>query len=113
MQREHVLKRPILLTEKATRLREDENKVVFEVDQDANKIEIKDAVEKLFGVEVTNVNTSITRGHMKRMGRGCSLRGAARTSTAIYSRLRNKKKAIVTLKEGHTIQFFEEEKAQG
>ena len=100
MQREHVLKRPILLTEKATRLREDENKVVFEVDEDANKIEIKDAVEKLFNVEVTNVNTSITRGHMKRMGRG-------------YARLRNKKKAVVTLKEGHTIQFFEEEKAQG
>ncbi len=100
MQREHVLKRPILLTEKATRLREDENKVVFEVDHDANKIEIKDAVEKLFNVEVTNVNTSITRGHMKRMGRG-------------YARLRNKKKAIVTLKAGHTIQFFEEEKAQG
>ena len=100
MQREHVLKRPILLTEKATRLREDENKVVFEVDKNANKIEIKDAVEKLFGVEVTNVNTSITRGHMKRMGRG-------------YAQLRNKKKAIVTLKEGHSIQFFEEEKAQG
>ncbi len=100
MQREHVLKRPILLTEKATRLREDENKVVFEVAEDANKIEIKDAVEKLFNVEVTNVNTSITRGHMKRMGRG-------------YARLRNKKKAVVTLKEGHTIQFFEEEKAQG
>ena len=100
MQREHVLKRPILLTEKATRLREDENKVVFEVAEDANKIEIKDAVEKLFNVEVTNVNTSITRGHMKRMGRG-------------YARLRNKKKAIVSLKEGHTIQFFEEEKAQG
>ena len=100
MQREHVLKRPILLTEKATRLREDENKVVFEVAEDANKIEIKDAVEKLFNVEVTNVNTSITRGHMKRMGRG-------------YARLRNKKKAVVTLKEGHTIQFSEEEKAQG
>ena len=62
MQREHVLKRPILLTEKATRLREGENKVVFEVDKDANKIEIKDAVEKLFGVEVLDVNTSITRG---------------------------------------------------
>jgi large subunit ribosomal protein L23 len=100
MQREHVLKRPILLTEKATRLREGENKVVFEVDKDANKIEIKDAVEKLFGVEVTDVNTLITRGHMKRMGRG-------------QAKLRNKKKAVVTLKEGHAIQFFEEEKAQG
>ena len=100
MQREHVLKRPILLTEKATRLREGENKVVFEVDKDANKIEIKDAVEKLFNVEVTDVNTLVTRGHMKRMGRG-------------YARLRNKKKAVVTLKEGNSIQFFDEEKAAG
>jgi large subunit ribosomal protein L23 len=100
MQREHVLKRPILLTEKATRLREGENKVVFEVDKDANKIEIKDAVEKLFNVEVASVNTLVTRGHMKRMGRG-------------YARLRNKKKAVVTLKEGHAIQFFDEEKAAG
>lgn len=100
MQRENVLKRPILLTEKATRLRESENQVVFEVDKDANKIEIKDAVEKLFNVEVTSVNTLVTRGHMKRMGRG-------------HARLRNKKKAVVTLKEGHNIQFFEEEKAAG
>jgi large subunit ribosomal protein L23 len=100
MQREHVLKRPILLTEKATRLREGENKVVFEVDKDANKIEIKDAVEKLFNVEVASVNTLVTCGHMKRMGRG-------------YARLRNKKKAVVTLKEGHAIQFFDEERAAG
>lgn len=100
MQREHVLKRPILLTEKAVRLREGENKVVFEVDKEANKIEIKDAVEKLFGVEVVDVNTLITRGHMKRMGRG-------------YAKLRNKKKAVVTLKEGSSIQFFDEEKAEG
>ena len=100
MQPQHVLKRPILLTEKATRLREGENKVVFEVDKDANKIEIKDAVEKLFNVDVESVNTLVTRGHMKRMGRG-------------YARLRNKKKAVVTLKEGHTIQFFDEEKAAG
>ena len=100
MQPQHVLKRPVLLTEKATRMREGENKVVFEVAQDANKIEIKEAIEKMFGVEVTHVNTLITRGHMKRMGR-------------CYSRLRTKKKAIVTLKEGNTIQFFEEEKAAG
>jgi large subunit ribosomal protein L23 len=100
MQREHVLKRPILLTEKAVRLREGDNKVVFEVDKDANKIEIKDAVEKLFGVEVEGVNTLVTRGHMKRMGRG-------------HAKLRNKKKAIITLKEGQMIQFFDEEKAQG
>ncbi|MBK8251122.1 MAG: 50S ribosomal protein L23 [Polyangiaceae bacterium] len=97
---QHVLKRPILLTEKATRLRENENKVVFEVARDANKIEIKEAVEKLFGVQVVDVNTLNTRGHMKRMGRG-------------YSQLRNKKKAIITLKEGSTIEFFEEEKAAG
>lgn len=94
---ETVIRRPILLTEKAVRLREGENKYVFEVAKDANKIQIKNAVEKLWGVSVDNVHTLVIRGHMKRMGRGSA-------------KLRNKKKAIVTLKEGSTIQLFEEEK---
>jgi large subunit ribosomal protein L23 len=96
MHAEQVIKRPILLTEKASRLREDENKVIFEVSRTANKIQIKSAVESLFGVTVTAVNTSLVRGKFRRMGRG-------------YGKLQNWKKAVVTLKEGDDIQFFDEE----
>lgn len=96
MHAERVIKRPILLTEKAARLREDENKIVFEVDQKANKIQIKSAVESIFGVTVTDVNTSIVRGKWRRMGRG-------------YGKNQNWKKAVVTLKDGDDIQFFDEE----
>ena len=96
MHAERVIKRPILLTEKAARLREDENKLVFEVDQKANQIQIKSAVESIFGVTVTDVNTSIVRGKWRRMGRG-------------YGKNPNWKKAVVTLKEGDDIQFFDEE----
>ncbi|MCA9623768.1 MAG: 50S ribosomal protein L23 [Myxococcales bacterium] len=96
MHAEQIIKRPILLTEKAARLREDENKVIFEVDPRANKIQIKSAVESLFGVKVTAVNTSVVRGHFRRMGRG-------------YGKLQNWKKAVVTLKAGDDIQFYDEE----
>ena len=77
-------------------MREDENKVVFEVSRKANKIQIKSAVEKLFGVTVTDVNTSNMRGKFRRMGRG-------------HSQLHNWKKAVVTLKQGDDIQFYDEE----
>ena len=96
MRAEDIIKRPILLTEKASRLREDHNQVVFEVSGKANKIQIKDAVEKLFGVDVVTVNTSNVRGKERRMGRG-------------YGKLHNWKKAVVTLKEGDDIQFYDEE----
>ena len=96
MHAENTIKRPILLTEKASRLREDENKVVFEVAMKANKIQIKNAVEQLFSVSVLSVNTSNMRGKHKRMGRGTG-------------KLPNWKKAVVTLKEGDFIQFFDEE----
>ena len=91
---EDIIKRPIALTEKATALKE-ENKVVFEVNPSANKIQIKSAIEELFGVKVTSVNTLIQRGKRKRMGRKLAQR-------------RNWKKAIVTLREGDDIQFFDE-----
>ena len=91
---EDIIKRPIALTEKATELKE-ENKVVFEVNPSANKIQIKSAIEELFGVKVTSVNTLIQRGKRKRMGRKLAQR-------------RNWKKAIVTLREGDDIQFFDE-----
>lgn len=92
---ENVLRRPILLTEKASRMREGDNKVIFEVVPTANKIEIKNAVQKMFGVTVLDVNTMIVRGKERRMGRG-------------HARLRNWKKAVITLKQGDEIQFFDE-----
>ena len=95
MKSEDIIRRPIILTEKSTRLREKQNQVIFEVHRDANKIQIKSAIEALFKVGVVDVNTMLMRGKDKRMGRG-------------YAKLRNWKKAIVTLKEGDAIQFFDE-----
>ena len=95
LQPREIIRRPIILTEKSNRLRENDNQVIFEVHQDANKIQIKDALKVLFNVTATDVNTLIMRGKDKRMGRG-------------YSKLRNWKKAIVTLKAGDQIQFFDE-----
>ena len=101
-----VIKRP-LLTEKSARLRETgggataavegeayAQKVVFEVARDANKIEIRSAVENLFKVTVTDVRTLVVRGKVKRMGRFSGQRPSW-------------KKAFVTLKPGDNIEFFE------
>lgn len=101
-----IIKRP-LLTEKSTILREtggsdqpaleDEDlaqKIVFEVARDANKIEIRYAVQSLFNVTVTDVHTMLVRGKRKRLGRFIGRRPAL-------------KKAIVTLKAGDNIEFFE------
>jgi large subunit ribosomal protein L23 len=100
-----VIKRP-LLTEKGSRLRETggqpgepakedvEQQLLFEVAKDANKIEIRQAVEKLFNVHVTQVRTQIVRGKEKRIGR-------------FTGRRPHWKKAIVTLQSGETIEFFE------
>lgn len=93
MKPEHILRRPIILTEKANLLR-NQNQVVFEVVRGANKVQIRDAVQTLFNVTVTSVNTMVFRGKDRRMGRG-------------YAKTQNWKKAVVTLKEGDTIDFFE------
>jgi large subunit ribosomal protein L23 len=90
---EQVIRRPIALTEKANILRERNNQVVFEVARTANKLQIRDAVQKLFKVQVKDVNTMVMRGKDRRMGRG-------------YAKTQNWKKAIVTLKEGDSIDFF-------
>ena len=95
MNPEQIIRRPIVLTEKANVLRDKHNQVVFEVARDANKVQIKDAVQKLFKVSVTSVNTMVMRGKERRMGRG-------------YARTQNWKKAIVTLKAGDSIDFFAE-----
>ena len=92
---EQIILRPIALTEKATRLKATLNQVVFEVARDANKIQIRHALEKLFNVKVLRVNTLIQRGKVKRVGRRELQR-------------QNWKKAIVTLRAGDDIQFFSE-----
>ena len=78
-----------VITEKATLLSE-QNKVVFKVAQDASKDEIAAAVEELFKVKVTKVNTMVTKGKTKRF------RGT-------IGRRNDVKKAIVTLAEGQSI----------
>lgn len=96
MHPESIIKRPILLTEKTTAQRA-ERQYAFEVARNANKIQIRQAVQTLFNVSVTRVNTMIVRGKVRRMGR----------TTA---KMQNWKKAIVTLKEGDAIDFFSEAK---
>ena len=83
-----VIVKPVI-TEKAT-MASEANAVVFEVSIDANKPQIKEAVEGLFGVKVKAVNTTITKGKAKRF------RG-------IMGRRNSVKKAYVTLEEGNTI----------
>jgi large subunit ribosomal protein L23 len=90
---ESVIRRPIFLTEKSNTLRQKSNQVVFEVLRGANKIEIKEAVQKMFNVKVKDVNTMVYRGKDRRMGRG-------------YAKMQNWKKAVVTLVAGENIDFF-------
>jgi large subunit ribosomal protein L23 len=94
MQLEAIIKRPLILTEKGNVLRETQNTFLFEVDRRANKIQIRNAVEKLFNVKVEQVRTMVVRGHLRRMGRG-------------HEKTKNWKKAIVSVKDGDTIEFFE------
>ena len=83
-----------MLTEKGTLLKEKENKVLFKVATEANKIEIKKAVEETFKVKVDNVATINCRGKIKRMGRHEGKRP-------------DWKKAIITLKEGEKLDVIE------
>jgi large subunit ribosomal protein L23 len=103
---EQVIKRP-LLTEKGTLLKETggnpsgeldpetvKSQLLFEVAKDANKVEIRHAVEKLWNVDVVSVRTSIVRGKEKRVGR-------------FVGKSSNWKKAVVTIAPGQNIEFFE------
>ena len=95
MDHTQILLRPVV-TEKATFLRDGANQVAFFVHPDANKIEIKKAVEEIFGVKVASVNTLNVPAKAKRMGAG-------RPGTT-----RAWKKAYVTLTaDSKTIEFFE------
>ena len=88
-----ILRRP-LITEKSTIHKEMDNQLAFEVDRRANKIEIRKAVENAFKVQVEDVRTMNYRGKTRRMGRSMGRRP-------------HWKKAIVTLKPGQKIEFFE------
>jgi len=83
-----------LMTEKSMRQKEEHNTVTFRVRPDANKVEIRLAVEQVFNVKVSDVRTASFEGKLKRMGRH-------------QGRRADWKKAIVTLAPGHTIELVE------
>jgi large subunit ribosomal protein L23 len=89
----HQIIRKPLITEKGNLLKEESGVVTFEVARDANKIEIKRAIEDAFDVKVKTVNTVVVRGKVKRVGTSLGQRN-------------NWKKAFVTLAEGNDIDFF-------
>jgi large subunit ribosomal protein L23 len=93
MNKYSVIKGPCL-TEKGDLLQESFGKAVIKVDRNANKIEIKEAVEQIFNVKVASIRTSRVRGKLKRVGRN-------------MGRTPDWKKAYITLKEG-TINFLDE-----
>ncbi len=89
-----IIKKPHI-TERSNILKSRDNKYVFVVDMRANKSEVKKAVEELFKVSVTKVNTLIMHGKKRRMGKSEGMRS-------------DWKKAIVTLKKGEIIQELEQ-----
>ncbi|MDP6558718.1 MAG: 50S ribosomal protein L23 [Candidatus Binatia bacterium] len=89
---EEIIKAP-LITEKASLLTEKSNQILFRVKPDANKIEVKKAIETLFKVKVVNVRMTRYLGKFRRVGRS-------------VGRLPLWKKAYVTLKEGEKLDFF-------
>lgn len=91
----HVIIRPVV-TEKTADQQADNNQYVFEVARAANKIEIRNAVEMIFGVRVGGVRTQVVRGDIERVGR-------------FYGKSRQWKKAVVTLHPDDTIDLYGEE----
>ncbi|KPA10772.1 50S ribosomal protein L23 [Candidatus Magnetomorum sp. HK-1] len=83
-----------IVTEKTIGLRDAMNQIVFEVQRDANRIQIRNAVENVFNVRVESVKTLQVKGKRKRRGR-------------IVGKRRDWKKAIVTLAAGDKVEFFE------
>ena len=88
-----VIKRP-LVTEKGVTKKDDHRTLCFQVAVDANKTQIRHAVEAAFKVKVAEVRTSMTAGKLRRRGKS-------------VGRQRSWKKAYVTLKDGDKIEFFE------
>ena len=88
-----IVKKP-LVTEKGTVMLSEGNRVTFKVHLDANKIEVREAVQKIFSVTVLQVNTQVVRGKRKRFGKA-------------MGQTKSWKKAMVQLKEGDKIEIFE------
>jgi len=90
------LKKPIL-TEKASALTEKSNRFTFKVEHKANKLQIKAAVEKMYGVSVVAINTMVVNGKLKSRNTKGGL---------VSGRSPKYKKAVVTLKDGETIDYY-------
>jgi large subunit ribosomal protein L23 len=88
-----VLRRPVV-SEKTAVMTDEKNQYVFEVAEEANKIQIKEAIEVIFEVEVVKVNTMIVPAKRGRRGRNW------------YLRSKQWKKAVVTLATDQTIELF-------
>ena len=85
-----IIRRPVV-TEKSMRTSEEKRTYTFEVDPSANKVEIRNAIQEIFGVTVTKVTTTRVPGKLRRRGR-------------IVGRTPERKKAVVTLKDGDRIE---------
>ena len=92
-----IIKKPVI-TEKATKLSELSNSFTFEVDRKSNKIEIKNAIEKMYGVHVTDVHT---------LNYGGGVSSVKYTNKGIVEQKSKQwKKAVVTIADGETIDLF-------
>lgn len=91
-----LLKKPIL-TEKASALTEKSNRFTFKVEPRANKLQIKAAIEKMYGVNILAINTMIVYGKTKSRNTKAGM---------VSGRAARYKKAIVTLKDGETIDYY-------
>ena len=88
-----VIKKP-LFTEKGSAIKEAENKILVEVNKDANKLEIRQAIEEIFKVKVDKIATVTSHGKWKRYGK-------------FVGKKSDRKKAIITLKKGEKLDFIE------
>lgn len=91
-----ILKKPVL-TEKATVLTEKLNRYTFQCDHRANKLQIASAIEAMYGVNVTSVNTMVIVGKLKTRSTKAGM---------VSGRAAKIKKAVITLKEGEVIDFY-------
>lgn len=91
-----ILKKPIL-TEKASALTEKLNRYSFKVDHRANKLQIKSAIEQMYGVSIVAINTLVVSGKTK---------NRQTKAGSVSGRAPKYKKAIVTMKEGEVIDFY-------
>lgn len=91
-----ILQKPIL-TEKASALTEKANRFTFRVDHRANKLQIKQAIEQMYGVSIQDVNTMVVQGKAKSRNTKAGM---------VTGRSPKYKKAVVTLKDGETIDYY-------